>query len=111
MTIDAVRNSRGEPRAEARVGAHRSAHDRRHARRIFTLPFFLLVVLVAAAAAAISYLLWPTWPNTPTALDAPAIPITVAGVLFNVPPARSAKRCSGIPDSRTASISSSNGRR
>jgi len=87
MTIDAVRNSRGEPRAEARVGRHRLTHDRRHARRVLTLPFLLLVILVAAAATAVSYLLWPTWPNTPTALDAPAIPITVAGVLFNVPPA------------------------
>jgi len=32
-------------------------------------------------------MLWPTWPNAPIAVDAPAIPITVAGVLFNVPPA------------------------
>src|SRR5580692_5934511 len=87
MTIDAVRNSRGEPRAEARLSAHRLTHDRPHARRVLTLPFLLLVILVAAAATAVSYLLWPTWPSTPTALDAPAIPITVAGVLFNVPPA------------------------
>ena len=35
----------------------------------------------------VSYVLWPTWPSTPTPLDAPAIPITVAGVLFDVPPA------------------------
>jgi hypothetical protein len=46
-----------------------------------------LVVLIAAATAFVSYLLWPTWPRTPVALDAPAIPVTVAGVLFNVPPA------------------------
>jgi hypothetical protein len=32
------------------------------------------------------YALWPTWPNDPIALDAPALPITVAGVLFEIPP-------------------------
>ena len=37
--------------------------------------------------AFVAYMLWPTWPNAPIAADAPAIPITVAGVLFNVPPA------------------------
>lgn len=46
----------------------------------------LLVVLVAAAGAFVCYVLWPTWPK-PVALDAPAVPVTVAGVLFNVPPA------------------------
>ncbi len=81
MTADAVprRNSRSQPRAAAR--------EERRARRVLTLPFALVVLLVAAAAAVVSYLLWPTWPSTPTALDAPAIPITVAGVLFDVPPA------------------------
>jgi hypothetical protein len=46
-----------------------------------------LIVLLAAAATLISYLLWPTWPRANAALDAPAVPVTVAGVLFNVPPA------------------------
>lgn len=44
-------------------------------------------VLMAAAAAFISYILWPTWPKSDIPLDAPAVPVTVAGVLFNVPPA------------------------
>jgi hypothetical protein len=34
----------------------------------------------------IAYILWPHWPE-PVALDAPALPITIAGVLFTVPPA------------------------
>jgi hypothetical protein len=53
-------------------------------------PFPALLVFAVFAAAGIgfvSYLLWPTWPRTPVALDAPAIPVTVAGVLFNVPAA------------------------
>ncbi len=34
-----------------------------------------------------SYILWPSWPKSAVPLDAPAIPVTVAGALFNVPPA------------------------
>jgi hypothetical protein len=60
---------------------------RRRASSVFTLPFTLLVLLIAAAAGFVSYVLWPTWPGAPTPLDAPAIPVTVAGVLFDVPPA------------------------
>jgi len=47
----------------------------------------LLVVVIAAAATFISIELWPTWPTRTVALGAPTIPVTVAGVLFNVPPA------------------------
>lgn len=55
----------------------------RPARKLWTLPFAGAAVLMGAAAA---YLLWPTWPDQPTAADAPALPITIAGVLFEVPP-------------------------
>lgn len=37
-------------------------------------------------AAAAAYLLWPTWPDRPIAPGVPALPISVAGVLFEVPP-------------------------
>jgi hypothetical protein len=50
------------------------------------LALVFLAVFVAGAVTFISRVLWPTWPATPVALDAPAIPITVAGVLFDVPP-------------------------
>jgi hypothetical protein len=33
------------------------------------------------------YVLWPRWPGPPVGADAPALPITIAGVTFNVPPA------------------------
>ena len=47
-----------------------------------------VVLLIAAAAVAlIAYVLWPRWPGAAIAPDAPALPITVAGVAFNVPPA------------------------
>src|SRR5215469_16215806 len=80
MTADAVEgmSSRRQALAEAR--------PLRRARPVLTLPFLGLVLLAAAAAGFVSYLLWPTWPSTPVGLDAPAIPVTVGGVLFNVPP-------------------------
>ena len=53
---------------------------------MLTGPFLLLVLIVAAVAACVSYLLWPTWPSDPLALDVPALPVTVGGVLFEVPP-------------------------
>jgi hypothetical protein len=42
--------------------------------------------IMAAVAVFVSYLLWPTWPKSQLSLDAPTVPVTVAGVLFNVPP-------------------------
>ena len=68
-------------------GKRDQTQGRTRARAIFTLPFVFAVALVGAVAVFVSYVLWPTWPSTPTPLDAPAIPITVAGVLFDVPPA------------------------
>jgi hypothetical protein len=60
---------------------------RRSARGRLMLPFACLALLVLAAGFVVSYMLWPTWPSAPVALDAPAMPITVANVLFDVPPA------------------------
>jgi hypothetical protein len=47
----------------------------------------IVTVLMAAAGAFVSCVLWPRWPKSAVPLDAPAIPVTVAGALFNVPPA------------------------
>jgi hypothetical protein len=41
--------------------------------------------VAALAAAPIAYMLWPL--PAPVAIDAPALPISVNGVVFNVPPA------------------------
>ena len=60
---------------------------RRTARSRLMLPFACLAVLVLAAGIVVSYMLWPTWPSTPVPLNGPAMPITVANVLFDVPPA------------------------
>jgi hypothetical protein len=60
---------------------------RRTARGRLMVPFACLALVVLAAGIVVSYMLWPTWPSRPTPLNAPAIPITVANVLFDVPPA------------------------
>jgi hypothetical protein len=66
------------------------AFSRRKIRRkasFLVPPFALLAVLALATGAFISYALWPTWPQMPITLKAPPLPVTVAGVLFDVPPA------------------------
>jgi hypothetical protein len=71
MTVDAV--SRGK--------------TRRRMRSVLTLPFVSLVFIVGIVAVFVSYALWPTWPSDPMTIDVPQIPITVAGALFDIPPA------------------------
>jgi hypothetical protein len=51
------------------------------------LPVAVLSAIAAGVVSFVAYVLWPTWPRAAIPLDAPAIPVTVAGVLFNVPPA------------------------
>jgi hypothetical protein len=52
-----------------------------------TLPLIGTLTLAAIAAGFISYVLWPRWPGPTVSPDAPALPITIAGTPFNVPPA------------------------
>ncbi len=61
--------------------------SRRGAAGILMLPFAFFAALVLVVGGFVAYMLWPSWPIAPVALDAPAMPVTVAGVLFNVPPA------------------------
>jgi hypothetical protein len=49
-------------------------------------PFMLLLALALLAGSFVGYVLWPTWPDAPAPLNAPALPITIEGVLFEVPP-------------------------
>jgi hypothetical protein len=58
--------------------------------------------IATLAAGSVAYLLQPPWPGAPAPIDAPPLPIMVAGVVFNVPPA--AFRCSVAPGRRSASI-------
>ncbi len=60
---------------------------RRRSGGVLALPLVLLIGAVALAGGYIAYVLWPRWPGPPIGPEAPAIPITVANVRFNVPPA------------------------
>jgi len=66
-------------------GTHRFiAHGR--ARPTLRLPLIVSLALALLAVGYVAFVLWPRWPGA-DALNAPALPITVAGELFNVPPA------------------------
>ena len=71
------------------VAQHPAKTARKRAGASAGLLFALatLVFLIVGAAALVATMLWPRWPGTAVAPDAPALPITVGGVLFNVPPA------------------------
>jgi hypothetical protein len=51
------------------------------------LPLVLFFAMLAVTVTFVAYVLWPTWPKAVNALDGPSLPVVVAGVLFNVPPA------------------------
>lgn len=46
----------------------------------------LASALMAAGAGFIGFVLWPRWPDPASSVAAPSLPITVNGVVFNVPP-------------------------
>jgi len=69
--------------------AHQHAQRRRRhvGRSPLTAPLLLFAAATLTAVAYVAYVLWPRWPDAPVALNAPALPITVAGVTFNIEPA------------------------
>ena len=69
------------------VALSRDRGGRRRSGGFLWLPFAIFAGALLLAASFVAYVLWPTWPSTPIALDAPALPITIAGALFQVPPA------------------------
>jgi hypothetical protein len=56
------------------------------ARATLRLPLVVSLALALLAVGYVTFVLWPRWPGA-DGLNAPALPITVAGELFNVPPA------------------------
>src|SRR3954466_15060635 len=65
----------------------KTTRKRRSASAGLLFALVTLIVLIAGAAALVAVMLWPRWPGAAVAPDAPALPVTVGGVLFNVPPA------------------------
>src|SRR3989440_3835257 len=58
---------------------------RRNARVLFLVPLIMFAAVALSAFGYVAYVLWPRW-SAPR-LDAQPLPITVAGVAFNLPPA------------------------
>jgi hypothetical protein len=69
---------------------------RRRSRNLLIV-LAIWAAIIAVVAAFVSYLLWPTWPKIQASLDAPTIPVTVAGVLFNVPPGAARAKMQRLP--------------
>jgi hypothetical protein len=66
----------------------RETHRRRPtASGLLLPPIALFLAVILTAALYVAYVLWPRWPGPIVAPNAPALPITIAGVTFNVPPA------------------------
>jgi len=64
------------------------ARRRRDAGRSpLTGPILVFALALLTAAAYVTYVLWPRWPEVPVTLNAPSLPIVVAGVVFNIEPA------------------------
>ncbi len=62
----------------------KTARKQRSASAGLLFALSALVVLIVLAAAFVALVLWPR--GAPVAPDAPTLPVTVGGVLFNVPP-------------------------
>jgi hypothetical protein len=73
------------------MSLHAALRGNRNARRkagvLLLLSLAGLLALLFGAATFVADALWPTWPSAPVSVNAPALPMTVAGVLFEVPPA------------------------
>lgn len=79
----------------------RSQRGRRAGPSPLTPPLLVFAGTALCAALYVAYVLWPRWPQVPVAIDAPALPIVVAGTAFNVEPAairRSVQRRPGTQE-------------
>jgi hypothetical protein len=64
-----------------------SAQRRGQVRRIGGgLLILAMLCMISLAGAPMAYMLWPRWPD-PVRPDAPSLPISIGGVVFNLPPA------------------------
>ncbi|HMJ41592.1 MAG TPA: hypothetical protein VK522_04835 [Pseudolabrys sp.] len=69
------------PSARRRSGKRRAGHSP------LAGPVLLFAAVVVTAALYVTYVLWPRWPEAPVSLDAPSLPVIIAGTFFNIEPA------------------------
>jgi hypothetical protein len=65
----------------------RMARRKARPRGELALPFWLTATLALLAVGYVVHLVWARWPGYTVAPDAPSVPVTVAGLVFNIPPA------------------------
>ena len=65
---------------------HRHPSRRRSSEGLLHFTLLVLVALAVTVLGFFGYAMWPSSSDADAGLDAPALPITVAGALFNVPP-------------------------
>ena len=90
-----------------RVNIRLARRKRRDAHGPLTAPVLLVIAVTLVAAVYVAYVLWPRWPDAPASLDAPALPVVVAGTVFNIEPAairNSVQRRPGTQDASTSPI-------
>ena len=70
------------------VTHQRRGHRRQRAgHNPLAAPLLAFAAAVVIATLYIAYVLWPRWPQGQVSLDAPSLPIVIAGVTFNIEPA------------------------
>jgi len=67
--------------------APRPVMRRRRDPNPLAAPLLVFAAVIVLAACYVAYVLWPRWPEAPVALDAPSLPIVIAGAAFNIEPA------------------------
>jgi hypothetical protein len=65
----------------------RKPRKRHRAHNPLAAPLMVFTAVGIAAALYVAYVLWPRWPEAQVALNAPSLPIVVAGANFNIEPA------------------------
>lgn len=68
------------------LAEHRHSTGRGVAEGLLYFALLAVLSLTVTALGFVGYAMWPSWPDAEIAADAPALPITIAGALFNVPP-------------------------
>jgi hypothetical protein len=69
------------------VHISQARHRRERSHGPLFAPFVVFLALGCVAVGYVAYVLWPRWPGAPVSLEAPALPIVVAGEMFNIEPA------------------------
>lgn len=67
--------------------AHISQTRRPRGHSPLFAPALLFLGFACLAVGYVVYALWPRWPGAPVSLEAPSLPIVVAGQMFNIEPA------------------------